>query len=149
MNIYGSLIVLHLLGACVWLGGHVVLAWLVLPQAERLRDSFAVYRIESVYSCVGIPALLLEVATGLVLAYLHLPDLGAWFVFDSPMGRLIGMKLVLLLITLALGIDMRFRLLPKIESAGIGVLRWHVSLITIVSGLMVFVGASFRIGWLY
>lgn len=65
------------------------------------------------------------------------------------MGRMIGLNLVLLLITVALVIDLRFRLFPKVESYGLGLLKWHVALITFVSLLLVFVGASFRIGWLY
>ncbi|MDQ8187104.1 CopD family protein [Pelagicoccus sp. SDUM812002] len=149
MNIYGSLIVLHLLGACVWVGGHFLLAGLILPQAYRVRDTSLVYRIESAYASVGIPALLLEVSTGLVLAYLHLPELASWLDFSNPMGRLVGIKVILLLLTLALGFDVRYRLFPKVETDGLAVLKWHVSLITILSVLLVFVGASFRIGWMY
>ncbi|EDY83840.1 hypothetical protein VDG1235_3467 [Verrucomicrobiia bacterium DG1235] len=149
MNIYGSLIVLHLLGACVWVGGHVVLACSILPQGAKSRDASLSYRIESAYSNIGIPALLLEVVTGFLLAYLHLPDFGSWLDFGNPMGRMIGLNLVLLLITVALVIDLRFRLFPKVESYGLGLLKWHVALITFVSLLLVFVGASFRIGWLY
>lgn len=149
MNIYGSLIVLHLIAACVWVGGHVVLACSILPQAMKTRDVSLSYRIESAYSNIGIPALALQVATGLLLAYLHLPDIGSWLDFSNPMGRMIGLNLILLLVTLVLVFDLRFRLFPKIGSDGVGALRWHVALITLVSVLLVFVGASFRIGWLY
>ena len=149
MNIYGSLIVLHLLGACIWVGGHFLLAVLVLPQARKRGDAALSHRMEAAYASVGIPALLLEVSTGLLLAYLHLPDLAAWLDFSNPMGRLVGIKVILLLLTLVLGLDVRFRLFSKIESEGIEALKAHVILITFLSVLMVFVGASFRIGWLY
>ncbi|MDQ8198879.1 CopD family protein [Pelagicoccus enzymogenes] len=149
LNIYGSLIVLHLVSACVWVGLLVALSCSLLPQAVRERDGAAFYRIEALYSTVGMPALFSTVATGLVLGYLHLPDFGAWLDFSNPMGRLVGLKLILLAALLGLGVDLRFRLFPKVDKLGIGALRWHAALITVLSLLLVFVGASFRIGWLY
>ncbi|MDQ8204891.1 CopD family protein [Pelagicoccus sp. SDUM812003] len=149
MNTYGTVVVLHLLGACVWVGWHLALAFSLLPQALRVQDNFLWHRIESVYRTVGIPALVVQTMTGFLLAYGHLPRVGSWFDFDNPMGRLIGMKILLLALTFGLGIDLRFRLLPRIETTGLGILRWHVALITVLSVLLAFVGASFRIGWLY
>lgn len=149
LNIYGSLIILHLIAACVWVGVQAVLAFSILPQAVQERDGAGLYRISSLYSTVGLPALALEVMTGVLLAYLHLPDFGSWVDFGNPMGRLIGTKVILLGVLLVLGIDLRVRLFPKVSSKGLKILRWPVWLILLFSVLQVFVGASFRIGWLY
>lgn len=149
LNIYGALVVLHLLAACVWLGGHVVLAYLVSPNALDGRNPDTVYRIQSLYDKIGMPSLVLQVLTGFVLAYLHTPDLAAWVAFESPMGRLIALKLVLQLVVLGLALDLRIRLFARVGSAGLGSLRLHVFVISFVSAALVFLGASFRIGWLY
>lgn len=149
LNIYGTLVVLHLLAACVWLGGHVVLASLVFPSTLDGRDPDTIYRIESLYDKVGMFALMGQILTGLLLAYLHTPDLGKWLAFDSPMGRLIGIKLILQFVILGLALDLRVRLFARVGSAGLSSLRLHVALISLVSAASVFVGASFRIGWLY
>lgn len=149
MNIYGSLIVLHLIASSVWVGVQVVLTFSILPQGVKERDESTLYRIGAVYSSVGIPALLFSVMTGLILSYLHLPDFSSWLDFDNPMGRLIGMKVSLLVLMLVLGLDLRFRLFPKMGSTGLGVMKRHMALLTVVSVLLVVVGASFRIGWLY
>lgn len=147
--VYGGLVVLHLIGACVWTGGHLILSCWILPQAAKTRDASLVYRLESAYNAIGIPALVAQVLTGLILGYSHVRDVGFWFDLDSPMGHLIGLKVLLLLLTLALGLDVRYRLLPRIGSDGLNAMKWHFGLITVVSVALVFVGASFRIGWLY
>jgi len=149
LNIYGALIVLHLLAACVWLGGHVVLAALLFGSALDGRNPDTTYRIESLYDKLGMSALLGLIMTGLLLAYLHLPDFSKWLAFDSPMGRLIGVKLILLVVTLSLALDLRGRMFARVGSAGLASLRLHIVLITLVSAASVFMGASFRIGWLY
>ena len=37
-TLYRILIALHLIGAAVWIGGHLVLATTILPRALRNRD---------------------------------------------------------------------------------------------------------------
>jgi len=149
MNEYGILLVLHLLGASVWVGGHLVLAFSVLPKALRLKDAELVRRYEESYERVGIPALVVQVATGLRLSYLRLPDLGLWFDFSHPVGRLIGLKLILLALTVGLAIDARLRIIPKLSNANLVPLAWHIAPVTLAAVSMLVVGASFRIGWLY
>ena len=57
--VYRLLVVLHLLGATVWVGGHLVLSLVVLPRALRARDASVVAEFESGYERIGLPALLL------------------------------------------------------------------------------------------
>ncbi|MBK1880252.1 hypothetical protein [Pelagicoccus mobilis] len=149
MNIYGVLVVLHLLGACVWLGGHAVLAYLLFPSVLNDRNPDVMYRIETAYDRIGMPALFVQVATGLMLAYGHVPDFGSWLAFEVPMARMIVMKLALLLLILGLSFDLRIRMFAKVGSAGLKSLGWHTALVLLLSATSVFLGASFRIGWLY
>lgn len=58
---FGLILVLHVLGATVWTGGHLVLALTVLPRALRERSIAELQRFEVGYERVGIPALVLSV----------------------------------------------------------------------------------------
>ena len=82
MDIHGILIFLHILGATVWTGGHLVLATAVLPRVLKERSPDELLRFESRYERIGIPALLIQVATGLWLAHQLVPDIGQWFNLD-------------------------------------------------------------------
>jgi len=143
------MLVLHLLGASVWVGGHLVLACSVLPRALRSRDADSIRQFESSFERVGLPALAVQVVTGIWLAYWRLPDVGAWLDFSNPIGRLIGIKLVLLGTTLALAVDARLRIIPRLKADNLVPLAWHIVPVTVIGVLLLMAGASFRIGWFY
>jgi hypothetical protein len=91
-----AILLLHVLGASIWTGGHLVLAITVLPRALRAKDPSIVEQFEAGYEKLGIPALVLQLLTGLWLAYRLLPDPGAWFAFGSPAATNIFAKVILL-----------------------------------------------------
>src|SRR5690606_12480673 len=91
------LLFLHLLRASVWVGGHLVLLFSVLPGALRGRDVQPVRAFEQLYERVGIPALLVQIITGVWLAGKWLPH-SQWF-SDSPIAHLVQAKLVSLAFT--------------------------------------------------
>jgi uncharacterized membrane protein len=62
------LLTLHVLGVCVWAGGHLVLATTVLPRALARRDARILRAFEEPFERIGIPALIIQVATGIWLA---------------------------------------------------------------------------------
>lgn len=140
---------LHLLAATVWTGGHLILATTILPQALKQRDIAFIQRFENSYERIGIPALLIQVVTGLYLANRFLPDHSLWFDFSHPIVRVISIKLLLLFATLALAIDARFRVIPKLSANNLVALAWHIIPVTILSVLFVVAGAAFKTGWLY
>ena|SRR3990172_2468688 len=146
---YGILLLLHILAATVWTGGHLVLALTVLPRVLKQRSPTELLRFESAYERIGIPALLIQVATGLWLAYRMVPDVSQWLTFDSPVSRLVGAKLVLLAVTVAFAVDARIRIIPRLSEETLTSLAWHIIPVTVVSVLFVVVGVSFRTGWFY
>jgi putative copper export protein len=146
---YGVLLLLHVLAATVWTGGHLVLALTVLPRILKEKSPSELLRFESAYERIGIPALLIQVATGLWLAHRLVPDVSRWFAFDDPVARLIGTKLVLLAVTLALAADARLRIIPRLSQENLGSLAWHIVPVSVVSVLFVVIGVSFRAGWFY
>ena len=140
------LLYFHLLGASVWIGGHLVLALGILPGALRRRDVQAIRNFEQVFEKIGLPALLLQVFTGLWLASLWLPH--ALWLGDSPQAALIQAKLGLLALTAALGVHARLVLIPRLSAESLPALGWHIALITLSALAFAWVGSGFRFGGL-
>ncbi len=141
------LLFLHLLGACVWVGGHLVLLLGVLPGALRRRDPQSVRGFEQIYERIGIPALLLQIVTGLWMASLWLPH-AQWF-SDSPIAHLVQAKLALLGFTALLGVHARLALIPRLDARRLPQLGLHIVLITLTAVAFVWVGAGFRFGGVF
>ena len=106
MNTHAFLLLAHLLGASVWTGGHLVLALGVLPGALRARDARPVQDFEARYERIGIPALLVQVGTGLWMAARAVP-VARWLDHATPGAAWVTLKLVLLAITAGLAVHAR------------------------------------------
>jgi putative copper export protein len=146
---YRLVLILHLLGAAVWVGGHLVLSLVVLPRALRARDASVVREFESGYERVGLPALLIQALTGIWLALHWVPDIGAWFAPASLHAWLILVKLMLLAATLALAAHARFRILPRLDATTLPLLGYHVVGVTVLGVVLLIVGAAIRTGGLW
>lgn len=144
---FGYILLLHILGASVWTGGHLILATVILPRALKHRDVEGIRNFENAYEKIGIPALVAQIASGLWLAHRMLPDVSLWFQWSHPLGRLVAIKLTLLALTALLGIDARLRVIPRLGTHNLNTLAWHIIPVTILSVLFVVVGVSFRTGW--
>ncbi len=143
---YPYVLTLHVLAATVWTGGHLVLALCVLPGAMKHNSPSRLLEFESTYERLGLPALLIQVVTGLWLAHRLLPNLSDWFSFDSPVSTLIAVKLGLLAATAALAIHARRRLIPGLTERDLRPLAYHIIPVTILSVLFVMTGVLFRTG---
>lgn len=145
---FGLFLLVHVLGATVWTGGHLILAVTILPRALQERSTNEIRRFEEAFEWIGIPALVGQLVTGLWLAYRLVPDPLEWLAFGSPVTRLIGFKLVLLTITVLLAADARLRVIPRLTAERLTSLAWHIVPVTVTAVLYVVVGLSFRTGWL-
>ena len=148
MTLHAVLLLLHVLGATVWTGGHLVFALSVLPTAVKRRDIAAVHAFEAAYERLGIGALVLQVVPGLLLAWSYLPDADAWLHDAGPVARLVRIKLALLATTLALAAHVRLRVLPRLDASRLPLLHAHVLAVTAVAVGFVGVGVGLRLGWL-
>lgn len=146
--VHGYLLLLHILAATVWTGGHLVLALTVLPRALRARSVDELRRFEAGYEAIGIPALGVQVLTGLWLAHRMVPDPARWLAFADPLSRIILVKLLLLTLTAILAVDARLRLIPRLTPERLAPLAWHIIPVTVLSVLFVVAGVSFRTGWM-
>lgn len=142
------LLVLHLLGAAIWTGGHLILALRVLPRALRAKDARIVSDFEKAFEPVGLPALLVQVVTGIALAVQYSGDAARWVSLSPGYDRAIGVKLLLLLLTLGLALHARLRLIPRLTDERLAPLAWHIALVTLSAVAFVIVGTTFRVGGL-
>jgi len=138
------IIFIHIVAATIWTGGHLILSLTFLPKALAQNDFRIIETFESKYERIGIPSLLILVASGIYLATIYTDNFWA-FDFSIHFNKHIYIKLILLICTIALAIHARFFLIPK---RALKPLSYHIILVTIVSVLFVFVGFSARTGGL-
>ncbi len=143
---YTSLIIIHLLAATIWTGGHIVLCLAVLPKVMKERSVERLLDFEQGYEKVGMPALIIQVISGLMLAHHWLPDVTLWLDGNNPIAQGIQYKLAFLGLTLCLALDARFRVIPKLSQASLWDMAWHIAAVTILSIAFVIAGAGFRLG---
>ncbi len=146
---YALIVFLHVLGATVWVGGHLVLALSVLPRALKVRDPRILLGFESGFERVGIPALVVQVLTGFWLALDAVPRLADWFDPANRFSLHILAKLALLAVTLALAVNARLRVIPRLRPETLKTLAWHIILVTVLGVLFVAVGVSIRTALLF
>jgi hypothetical protein len=134
------------LGATIWVGGHLVLSLSVLPRALRARNPEIIREFESGFERLGIPALLVQVVTGLWLAGHWAPDVAGWFFPSTPQARLVLIKLALLAATVALAVHARLRVIPRLDAANLRFLAYHVVAVTLLGVALLLVGVAIRTG---
>ena len=142
---YYIALALHILGASVWVGGHLTLALTILPRALELERASIVSDFEQRFERIGLPALAVQVVTGLWLAHHLLGSPEHWFE-DTPVARVIQVKLALLAATVGLALHARFRVIPALSDATLRTLAWHIRLVTLAAVLLVLAGVSIRFG---
>ena len=140
------IIIIHVLAATVWTGGHLILAVAILPKILKEKNSKGLLDFERNYEKIGMPALLIQIITGLYLAYSYLPDLSLWFSFSDHYSTHIGIKLILLFTTFAFALNAKFRLIPNLSKGNnLNIFAFHIISVTIISVLFLIVGLSFRL----
>lgn len=144
-SVFYLLLLSHVLGASVWVGGHLVLVFGYLPEALKSKSVIELQNFEDKFEKIGIPALIIQIFTGLTLANNMSSDWAQWFDFAGPF-RGLGIKVILLLTTALLAVDARLRIIPKLNPENLNSLAWHIIPVTVVGVLFVIVGVYFRLG---
>ena len=106
---------LHLLGAGLWLGGLLPLAWL-LGRARCPSGTAWISVARDVvprFSQMGYAAVAILALTGALNTLLLVGSIHA--LLGTPYGRLLGLKILLFLAMVAVALFNRFRLLPRLR----------------------------------
>ncbi len=145
LALYYLMLCLHVLGACIWVGGHLVLAVRILPRALREKKAALIREFERSYERIGMPALLAQVLTGLWLAHRILGDSpGAWW--GEGVARVVQLKLALLVATVALALHAKLRVIPRLRDDNLPLMGAHIAGVTLFGVLFALAGASLRLG---
>lgn len=143
---FNYILIMHLLGATVWTGGHLILVSVILPKAVLTADIDTLLQFEQQFEKVGMPALGIQIVTGLWMAYQLLPNVKSWFAFDNDLSILISLKLLLLLLTIMVALHARFYRIPKLSVHTLKAFSVNIILVTLFSVSFVVVGTLFRTG---
>ncbi|MDR7212308.1 CopD family protein [Flavobacterium piscis] len=142
------LLIIHLLSAAIWVGGHLLLCLAYLPRALSEKDPEIILNYEKKYEPVGMTSLFLLVTTGILMAYKYGVTIDYWFQFATPIEKVISLKLILLLLTAALALSAQFRVLPKLktDSGKLPEMALHILSVTTIGILMLIFGSFIRFG---
>ena len=140
------LLIIHLLAASVWVGGHLLLAVKYLPKALKQRNVQIILNFEKGYESLGLPSLLLLILTGIMMAYDYGVTVSRWFSFGYPIEKVVSTKLVLLLLTLLLAINAQLFIIPKLSEKNIKIMAVHIVLVTLFGVSMLVLGTFVRFG---
>ena len=149
MYTHHILLVLHLIAATIWVGGHLVLAIGYLPKALKHKDFSYIGNFEKTYEPIGMPSLAVLVITGILMAYDYNASFSSWFSFATPIERVVSLKLTFLLTTVCFAISAQTRVLPKLRKGQLNKLpemAVHIICVTLIGVLMVILGSLVRIG---
>ena len=143
---HSLILIIHILAATIWTGGHLFLALGLLPKVLKTNDYQMLLDFERVYERVGIPALILQVLSGLYLAYLLVPNLSDWFSFNSHLSIHIGIKLILLAVTVVMAVVANLVLIPNLQKGNnLKIMGAFAYCVTIIAVIFVITGVSFRL----
>lgn len=137
------LILLHVLGACIWAGGHLILSMAFLPKALKYKDISIIVNFEKYYERVGIPALLIQIITGVWMALIYVP-FNDWMSLATKHHQYLWVKFGLLAATISFAIHARLFIIPKLTVEKLPSLAFHIVMATMLAVLFVITGLSFR-----
>ena len=149
MYTHHLILILHLISATIWIGGHLVLAIGYLPKALKRKDFSYIGNFEKTYEPIGMPSLAVLVITGILMAYDYNAGLSSWFSFATPIERVVSLKLTCLLTSICFAISAQTRVLPKLRKGQLNKLSEmavHIICVTLIGVVMVILGSLVRIG---
>ncbi len=142
------LLVIHLLSATIWVGGHLLLSIGYLPKALKEKDQNIILNFEKKYEPIGMTALILLVISGVLMAYKYGVNFQYWFQFKTPIEQVISAKLLLLLLTVIFALSAQIRVIPKLrnDSNKLPEMAFHILSVTTIGILMLVFGSFIRFG---
>lgn len=149
MYTHHLILILHLIAATIWVGGHLVLAIGYLPKALKRKDFSYIGNFEKTYEPIGMPSLAVLVITGILMAYDYNASFSSWFSFATPIERVVSLKLICLLTSICFAISAQTRVLPKLRKGQLNKLSEmavHIICVTLIGVVMVILGSLVRIG---
>ncbi len=149
MEHHHFLLVAHLLAATIWVGGHLLISLGYLPAAVKQNDSKIILEFEGRYERIGMPALLILVVTGVWMALDYGIGPSQWFHFETPLERVVSVKLSMLFATAGFAASAQKIAIPRLKNGGsIRPMAVHIIAVTLLGVSMLILGSFIRYGGL-
>lgn len=146
---YKLLVMAHVLGAAIWIGGHIVLLAVVLPLAKRRKSVEGIKEFEYAFGKYAIGALAAQVLTGVMLAPHWIGDWSAIFKTPAPATHLVMTKFLLLIIIGGFAGYAAHRVIPRLTWENLRTFELHAWIVTGLSLLLLVAGVGIRTGGLF
>lgn len=141
-------LILHLLAATIWVGGHLLLLLRYVPKAIKSKSLEELSAFRKNFEPVGMPSLFILIITGILMAYDYNITFEKWFLFENSIEKIVSIKLILLFISLTLAfITIKF-VLPSINKISPFILYFIIFFVTTIAVTMLVLGSLVRIGGL-
>lgn len=142
-----SLLILHILGASIWIGGMLILTIGILPRAKKAKNSSIIKNFESSFHILGMVALTIQLLTGFRLAMIYAGGMKHLFDFaNNHAAVLFAWKLVLIILTMLCFVMFKKKKLSNLTDDNISSLSLVIWVLTLLAlGLMV-LGLGFSRG---
>ncbi|GAB3716070.1 copper resistance protein CopD [Flavobacterium koreense] len=140
------ILIIHLLAASIWVGGHLFLILRILPATLQQKDISILSDFRLKFGKIGMPSLLILVVTGILLAYDYNVPISDWFSFSNPIEKIISIKLLLLFTSLSLAVHAQKVVFPKLTSNRMLPAIVEIIIVTLIAVSMLVLGSLVRVG---
>lgn len=149
MSLHHILLLLHLICATIWVGGHLFLSVRILPKAIKQKDVEMLHNFKKIYEPFGMPSLIILVITGIWMAYDYNVTFITWFSFSNGIERVVSIKLILLIITFVMALTADRYIFPNLTEKNMYRAAIFIITVTTIGVAMLVLGSFVRYGGIY
>lgn len=142
------LLIIHILAATIWVGGHLYLIISILPGVLKSRNASKLLAFEKSFEPLGITALVLLVISGFWMMFQFGIKIGDIFSFATPIERVTSTKIILLITTVLFALSAQFRVIPSLRKSPkkLPEMAIHAVCVTLIGVAMLVLGTFVRYG---
>ena len=142
------ILIIHLLAASIWVGGHLFLILRILPETLQQKDISILCDFRLKFGKIVMPSFFILVVTGILLAYDYNVPISDWFSFSNPIEKIISIKLLLLFTSLSLAVHAQKVVFPKLTFNRMLPAIVEIIIVTLIAVSMLILGSLVRVGGL-
>lgn len=146
MTLHHILLIIHLIAATIWIGGHLTLSIVFLPVALRKKEPLIILNFEKKFEPLGISSLITLIITGIWMAYDFGITYQSWFYFSGSLEKVVSIKLVLLMLTFVLALYTQIYVIPNLNKYNLNKIVFSIISVTAIGLSMLILGSTIRYG---
>lgn len=146
MTLHHILLIIHLIAATIWIGGHLTLSIVFLPVALRKKEPLIILNFEKKFEPLGISSLVALIITGIWMPYDFGITYQSWFHFSGSLEKVVSIKLVLLMLTFVLALYTQIYVIPNLNKYNLNKIAFSIISVTVIGLSMLILGSTIRYG---